>query len=346
MDEGLRSELLRRSAADQEARLKLQGFLGQGAGPLPEEAQPDLEQLQRLDQANTAWLKGIVRERGWPGRSLAGDDGATAAWLLVQHADHDPAFQRECLDLMTKAVERGDASAAYWAYLTDRVLRAERRPQRYGTQFTIGPQGLQPQSLEDPEGVDERRASVGLGPLDDYRRQMAEQYGGPAAQPDEVADPKSATEVPYLSCRSGSLEVEVRAVRIPGGLGALSRLPGFRPKPRPIGHDVALPWLPDGCVPCRYGPGLGATRDAEAVVNWYEPPQPPSQPVEINWMEMEGGSFAAEPTMAGDRTAIWVSGSQGAYQAVVVLTEEGRRYVVTGVLTRDELLHVAGTLPA
>jgi hypothetical protein len=52
------------------------------------------EHLQAVDAANTARMKRIVAERGWPGRSLVGDDGAQAAWLLVQHADHDPAFQR------------------------------------------------------------------------------------------------------------------------------------------------------------------------------------------------------------------------------------------------------------
>jgi hypothetical protein len=41
---------------------------------------------------------------------LVGEDGAHAAWLLAQHADRDPAFQRRCLDLLTQAVAGREAS--------------------------------------------------------------------------------------------------------------------------------------------------------------------------------------------------------------------------------------------
>ena len=47
-----------------------------------------------VDADNTAWLCGVVDHHGWPGASLVGEDGAQAAWLLVQHADQDPGFQR------------------------------------------------------------------------------------------------------------------------------------------------------------------------------------------------------------------------------------------------------------
>jgi hypothetical protein len=98
----------------------------------------------------------------------------------VQHSDHDPAFQRECLELLGEAVDAGEADASNLAYLTDRVLRAEGRPQRYGTQFGPGPDGgFEPQPLEDPDRVDERRASVGLGPLEEYARTIREVYGAP-----------------------------------------------------------------------------------------------------------------------------------------------------------------------
>ena len=46
---------------------------------------------------------------------------------------------------------------------------AEKRMQVYGTQFTAGRSGPEPQPIEDPEGVDERRAAVGLEPLAEYQ---------------------------------------------------------------------------------------------------------------------------------------------------------------------------------
>jgi hypothetical protein len=340
MDESLRVELLRRGAADQQARERLRAFSIQRFGPIPKEAEAALEALGAADENNTAWLKVIVQTHGWPGQSLVGAEAASAAWLLVQHADHDPAFQRECLDLMEKAVESGDASAQDLAYLTDRVLRAEGRPQRYGTQFMDGPEGLEPQPLEDPASVDERRASVGLQPLGEYRQQIARQYGDPSA--DQAAKSPVAVGPTLASCQSGALEV--RVLKLPGVMRAVRGLPPFRPRPEPLEHDVPLPWLPMGCSPCRYGPGLGATRGGKVVLSWYEASQPSSQPVDIFWLESEGGSPRIEATQGADRPTICVSGTKGDWRTIVVMTEDGRRYAVCGTLARDELLQVAATL--
>jgi hypothetical protein len=52
----------------------------------------DAEAMQAIDAENLPWLKRVIAEVGWPGKSLVGDEGASAAWLLVQHADQDPAF--------------------------------------------------------------------------------------------------------------------------------------------------------------------------------------------------------------------------------------------------------------
>lgn len=102
-----------------------------------------------------------------PGRTLVGDDGAEHAWLLVQHADHDPQFQRRCLDLLAKAVARDDAAPIDLAYLTDRVQRAAGQPQTYGTQYEEAPGGgRRPQPIHDPEHVNDRRARIGMDPIE------------------------------------------------------------------------------------------------------------------------------------------------------------------------------------
>lgn len=159
MNEELRAELLRRVAADQEARRAV-----------------DTEAMKAADGENLPWLRQVVADVGWPGKSLVAEDGAHAAWLLAQHADRDPAFQRRCLDLLTAAVERGEATAVEQAYLTDRVLLAEGKPQEYGTQAIARDGRFQPRKLRDPDRVDERRASVGLGSLAEYLAIMAGQH--------------------------------------------------------------------------------------------------------------------------------------------------------------------------
>jgi hypothetical protein len=137
--------------------------------------------MDEADAENLPWLKDVIARTGWPGKSAVGDDGASAAWLLAQHADRDPAFQRHCLELLTAAAAQGEASLAHVAYLTDRVLIAEGSPQEYGTQITGRSGTWGPLPLRDPQSVDERRAAFALGPLASYLAGFAAE--GPPTPP-------------------------------------------------------------------------------------------------------------------------------------------------------------------
>jgi hypothetical protein len=101
----------------------------------------------------------------WPGRRLVGDDGAEAAWFIVQRGDVE--LQRRALAYLEVAVDWEDASPAHYAFLVDRIRMREGRAQIYGSQFVRSPDGdtLVPWPVEDVDRVDERRARVGLTPL-------------------------------------------------------------------------------------------------------------------------------------------------------------------------------------
>jgi hypothetical protein len=124
---------------------------------------PDV--IRANDRENTAWLRQVIRQHGWPGLRLVGDQGGKDAWLLALHADADLAFQREALDLLIEAVDQGDAPAWQVAYLADRVLLHRGRPQRYGTQFQRVDGEWQPIRVEDPDAIDRRRTQLGLPPF-------------------------------------------------------------------------------------------------------------------------------------------------------------------------------------
>ena len=129
-----------------------------------------------IDVANTQRIKKIVEQIGWPTRSKVGDSASNMAWLLVQHADHDRAFQKMCLDLMKKQLA-DDVSPANIAYLEDRVRVAEGHPQLYGTQFYANESGsFGPSPIEDPDQVDERRKAVGLQTLSEYSHALEQFY--------------------------------------------------------------------------------------------------------------------------------------------------------------------------
>ena len=161
----LRMELLAMSDKDQQLRM---GRRSASGAPSRE----TMAQIADVDAQNTARMHEIIDEYGWPSRSMVGDDGASAAWLLVQHADRDNTFQRRCLELMKPLVDSVEVSAVDVAYLTDRIRMHEGKPQLYGTQFRRSNNDWDPYPIEDPDRVDERRAALGLPTLAEYKKQL------------------------------------------------------------------------------------------------------------------------------------------------------------------------------
>ncbi|GAA4891949.1 hypothetical protein LX16_2096 [Stackebrandtia albiflava] len=149
----LRGELLAMQTADQEELTSATGADG--------------------SRERTARLGEIIDEYGWPVVDMVGADGASAAWLVAQHADLDPDFQKRALDLMWQHVEDCQVDPTELAYLHDRVAVADDRPQRFGTQLRCGEDGAVPATpLEDESAVDGFRAAVGLAPLAEYKAEF------------------------------------------------------------------------------------------------------------------------------------------------------------------------------
>jgi uncharacterized protein DUF6624 len=169
VDDALRRELLARAEEDQRVRHQIPMPKGQYVMRLSQQA---AEEWRRVDTGNIRWLAGVLATRGWPGRTMVGEDGAEAAWLLAQHADRDPEQQRAFLEALRGAVADGEASPANLAYLEDRVRVADGRPQLYGTQFALTDGEFRPCPIEDPDRLDERRAGAGLGTFAAYEAQL------------------------------------------------------------------------------------------------------------------------------------------------------------------------------
>lgn len=144
----IRLELLKMEKSDQAART--------GGTPRSEWASMDKMHVERI--------KEIIAEFGFPTISKVGNDGSNAAWLLIQHADHNPEFQREMLELMEPLARSGEINPRNYAYLYDRT----HDPQRFGTQLTCVDGVWEPRRLEDPNRVNEFRETYGMQPLEQY----------------------------------------------------------------------------------------------------------------------------------------------------------------------------------
>ncbi|MDB6169150.1 MAG: hypothetical protein JWM88_2014 [Verrucomicrobia bacterium] len=132
---------------------------------------PELRALMKTmtekDAENLPQITHILDEKGWVGPDVIGAKANSALFLVIQHSDL--ATQKKYLPMMREAAKNGAARPASLALLEDRIALRDGHPQIYGSQITRRGDGpFYVDNLGDPEHVDERRASVGLGPLADY----------------------------------------------------------------------------------------------------------------------------------------------------------------------------------
>jgi hypothetical protein len=159
INESLRQQLLDMRAEDLRVRSELEAA-GELGGPY-------VPRMEEVHVRNAARLRELIAEHGWPGEDIAGEDGAKAAWFIAQHAIGEPEFQRRALALLQSSAADSRVPRWHGAYLEDRIALYESRPQRFGTQWIDDPRDgrARPWRLADPEGVNDLRASVGLGPM-------------------------------------------------------------------------------------------------------------------------------------------------------------------------------------
>lgn len=171
----LRNELERIHEADQHDRHTITTFIG---------AQRDsvAAHMAWQDSVHLVRVRTIIDSAGWLGPAEVGTQASQALWLVLQHADAQPAVQAAYLPVMREAVAAGKAQANDLALLEDRVAVNHGRPQIYGSQVYTkdGRNTFRP--IADEEHVNERRAAVGLEPLEAYAERFGFHWSPPVKQ--------------------------------------------------------------------------------------------------------------------------------------------------------------------
>ena len=114
-------------------------------------------------------MRVILKQYGYPGKSLVGEPTNEAAWLVIQHSDAIDQY----LPLINKAASRGELPFYLYAQMLDRQLMRRGREQRYGTQAMsyrpVNPatgrregQPLFVWPIRDAAGVNARRQKAGF----------------------------------------------------------------------------------------------------------------------------------------------------------------------------------------
>ena len=124
-------------------------------------------QENRLATSNDRFLAKLVEAKGWPKRSVVGDDASRAALSILQHSPNI-VFQYKMLRLIMPIISQREIDREAAAYLYDRVTFNMTAQQKYGTQYTCVNGFHVALTLENPSMVDKYRAAVGLNRLQSY----------------------------------------------------------------------------------------------------------------------------------------------------------------------------------
>eukprot|EP01035_Chromulina_nebulosa_P016455 gene16455-21806_t len=157
-------------------RARLEALLTLDQGPLMMASHSDLSDLpeadrhvvqgamdaevERLSAENVQALLAMVPAEGWFSTTVYGEEAATGAFMIVQHAD--TALQKRFLPAIEAMADRGEASRSFYALMYDRVAVAEGRLQRYGTQMQCVEGFMRPFPTEDPDQLEARRVPMGF----------------------------------------------------------------------------------------------------------------------------------------------------------------------------------------
>jgi hypothetical protein len=177
-------EIKKMRDADQKNRIKWSKMVRKGKDG-SEKFTDFTREIIAVDRKNTARMREIIAEHGWPSYDLVGKGPSNNAWLIVQHSDRNPLFQAKCLPLLKEAVDKGQANPSNYAYLYDRVQVSKGEKQLYATQSSTN-NGLnkgQFYAIEDESNVQIRRMEMGITmSVEEYAASMGFDYTIPTPE--------------------------------------------------------------------------------------------------------------------------------------------------------------------
>ncbi len=118
---------------------------------------------QHLDSMNFIFVKRLMDNYGYPGKTLVGDTTSQVAWNVIDHANKITEY----LPVVKLAAEAKEIPFYLYATMLDRYLANDGRPQIYGSQCTCGilKTGIRAcfvWPVENPLTVNEQRKKAGF----------------------------------------------------------------------------------------------------------------------------------------------------------------------------------------
>jgi hypothetical protein len=118
----------------------------------------------KIDSSNMSRAEVIIKQHGYPGKTLVGEPTNQAIFYIIQHSNKIPTY----LPIVRKAAEQDELPFSQYAMMLDRALMYEGKPQLYGTQASCRQILNSKQTrcfvwpITDPETVNDRRKKAGF----------------------------------------------------------------------------------------------------------------------------------------------------------------------------------------
>ena len=153
-------------------------------GIRPDSVYNHLMSLQSdVDSTNLLAIARIIKEHGYPGKTLVGEHTDVVAFYVIQHSLQISKY----LPLLQRAAREKELSSALVAMMEDRHLTEEQQEQIYGTQLWGNPSKdsvtgvVKPRfyfyPIRDPQSVNARRKQAGFEEtIEEYAKEMGVVY--------------------------------------------------------------------------------------------------------------------------------------------------------------------------
>ena len=165
LDQGVRELYFAKTKEEKDAiaeRLKL---------PVQEDAAGYMNVWHDVDSLNLIKIEKIIKEYGYPGKSLVGNKTNEVAWFVIQHASAEKIT--EYLPLLRDATKKGNIPESLMALMEDRHLMYQDKEQIYGTQGSTRGDFSFIWPIKDHENVNKRRKEIGLNEsIEEYAKAL------------------------------------------------------------------------------------------------------------------------------------------------------------------------------
>ena len=126
------------------------------------------------DQLHVDFVKEHISKYGWEIIDKLTSDQVDALFLIITHASFDVGFQLESLKNLESLIQVEPKLSQKYALMSDKVLLAQGKHQRFGTQYDVVDNTIVLKPIKNPENLNKIRKQYKLPPIEFYKKILEE----------------------------------------------------------------------------------------------------------------------------------------------------------------------------